>query len=102
MTLVSRNSGLHGCQYQRRSGAGQYVEANNGVTLPGSQGRYLYAGNWNAAMFGAKGYEQVIQSLPYPTMKDKLIAFWEGVIFCRACHSTRNGSTSILSATTSF
>lgn len=55
------------------------LEANNGVALPGSQGHYLYAGNWNAAMFGAEGYEQVIQSLPLPDdEKDKLIAFWGG------------------------
>jgi len=54
-------------------------DANNGVALPGSNGHFMYAGNWNAAMFGSEGYEQVVESLPLPgDEKAKLIAFWGG------------------------
>ena len=39
-------------------------DANNGVALPGSQDHFIYAGNWNAVMYGGEGYEQVLESLP--------------------------------------
>ena len=54
-------------------------DANNGVALPGSQDHFIYAGNWNAVMFGGEGYEQVLESLPLPgDEREKLIAFWGG------------------------
>ncbi|MBL6821203.1 MAG: NAD(P)/FAD-dependent oxidoreductase [Luminiphilus sp.] len=54
-------------------------DANNGVALPGSQDHFIYAGNWNAVMYGGEGYEQVLESLPLPdTERQKLIAFWGG------------------------
>ena len=54
-------------------------DANNGVALPGSSGHFMYAGNWNAVMYGGEGYEQVLESLPLPdTERQKLIAFWGG------------------------
>ena len=54
-------------------------DANNGVALPGSQDHFIYAGNWNAVMFGGEGYEQVLESLPLPDNETaKLIAFWGG------------------------
>jgi spermidine dehydrogenase len=54
-------------------------DANNGVALPGSQDHFIYAGNWNAVMFGGEGYEQVLESLPLPNDETaKLIAFWGG------------------------
>ena len=54
-------------------------DANNGVALPGSQDHFIYAGNWNAVMYGGEGYEQVLESLPLPNNeRQKLIAFWGG------------------------
>ena len=54
-------------------------DANNGVALPGSQDHFIYAGNWNAVMYGGEGYEQVLESLPLPdSERQKLIAFWGG------------------------
>ena len=54
-------------------------DANNGVALPGSQDHFIYAGNWNAVMFGGEGYEQVLESLPLPgDEREKLITFWGG------------------------
>ena len=54
-------------------------DANNGVALPGSQDHFIYAGNWNAVMYGGEGYEQVLESLPLPDDETaKLIAFWGG------------------------
>ena len=54
-------------------------DANNGVALPGSQDHFIYAGNWNAVMYGGEGYEQVLESLPLPdNERQKLIAFWGG------------------------
>ena len=54
-------------------------DANNGVALPGSQDHFIYAGNWNAVMYGGEGYEQVLESLPLPANeRQKLIAFWGG------------------------
>jgi spermidine dehydrogenase len=54
-------------------------DANNGVALPGSQDHFIYAGNWNAVMFGGEGYEEVLESLPLPDDETaKLIAFWGG------------------------
>ena len=54
-------------------------DANNGVALPGSQDHFIYAGNWNAVMFGGEGYEQVLESLPLPSdEREKLITFWGG------------------------
>ena len=54
-------------------------DANNGVALPGSKDHFIYAGNWNAVMYGGEGYEQVLESLPLPANeKEKLIAFWGG------------------------
>ena len=54
-------------------------DANNGVALPGSQAHFIYAGNWNAVMYGGEGYEQVLESLPLPdSERQKLIAFWGG------------------------
>ena len=54
-------------------------DANNGVALPGSSNHFMYAGNWNAVMFGSEGYEQVLESLPLPDDEAaKLIAFWGG------------------------
>ena len=38
-------------------------DANNGVALPGAGVHFMYAGNWNAVMFGGEGYEQVLESL---------------------------------------
>jgi spermidine dehydrogenase len=53
--------------------------ANNGVALPGAGDHFMYAGNWNAVMFGSEGYEQVLESLPLPdNERQKLIAFWGG------------------------
>jgi spermidine dehydrogenase len=54
-------------------------DANNGVALPGPQDHFIYAGNWNAVMYGGEGYEQVLESLPLPdNERQKLIAFWGG------------------------
>jgi spermidine dehydrogenase len=54
-------------------------DANNGVALPRSQDHFIYAGNWNAVMFGGEGYEEVLESLPLPDDETaKLIAFWGG------------------------
>ena len=54
-------------------------DANNGVALPGSEDHFIYAGNWNAVMYGGEGYEQVLESLPLPdNERQKLIAFWGG------------------------
>ena len=54
-------------------------DANNGVALPGSQDHFIYAGNWNAVLFGGEGYEQVLESLPLPgDEREKLITFWGG------------------------
>ena len=54
-------------------------DANNGVALPGSQDHFIFAGNWNAVMFGGEGYEEVLESLPLPDDETaKLIAFWGG------------------------
>ena len=55
------------------------IGANNGIALPGAGDHFMYAGNWNATMFGGEGYEQVIESLPLPGGEiEKLIAFWGG------------------------
>lgn len=55
------------------------LDADNGVALPGPDGHVTVGGNWNAAMFGADGYEETVRALPVPVAEqDKLIAFFGG------------------------
>ena len=55
------------------------LEADNGVALPGPGGHVTVGGNWNAAMFGADGYQETVRALPVPVAEqDRLIAYFGG------------------------
>jgi spermidine dehydrogenase len=55
------------------------LEADNGVAVPGPDGHVTVTGNWLAAMFGGKDYEQSVRALPLPAVEqNKLIDFFAG------------------------
>ena len=55
------------------------LDANNGVAIPGPDGHFTMAGNWNGVMFAGEGYEEAVQTLPIAAdEKERLIAFFGG------------------------
>lgn len=55
------------------------LNAANGVSFSGPDGRITLAGNWMAVMFGGQDYEAYVRTLPIPSgEQDKFIDFFGG------------------------
>ena len=55
------------------------LDASNGIAIPGPDGHFTMAGNWNAVMYAGEGYEEAVQALPIAAAeKERLTAFFGG------------------------
>ena len=55
------------------------LDASNGIAIPGPEGHFIMAGNWNAVMYAGEGYEEAVQALPIAAAeKELLTAFFGG------------------------